>query len=740
MKQLLLIIFITGVFSANYSEIRVNDTSTEVIHRLQDIGVDLDHVKHKKGEFIQFAIPSSLADVLFEDGITFDIIHSDLEEYYASRLYNISSRDFDYGSMGGYYTHDEIIDHLVELSEEYPQIVSNLEYLGDSYEGRGIYAIKLSDNPNIDEDEPEVLYTGLHHAREPMSYMNLFYYMYWLVENYNIDDEATSLLNNREMWFIPMVNPDGLVYNQEISPNGGGMQRKNHRNTCSNNDDQYDWDGIDLNRNYAYQWGFDDEGSSPDPCSQTYRGTNPFSEPETQIIRNFIENHNFLITLNYHSYGNLLIHPLGYIPGLLPPEPDLSIFREFGDEMTMYNNYLMGTGIETVGYTVNGEACDWMYAEKGIYAYTPEIGMWSDGFWPSSDRILPLAEENLHPNKFVSWAVGSKYKIYMNFEEDYYIQGQTYSFSYRIKNQGLGDANGSVSINIESPIFDNEQITLDNLDSWQIYEGSKSFSIPNSLLGGSMVPLTISVHDDVEYLFSEVVQILIGEPEVIFSDNAENGMNNWETDDWGLSQNQFSGNYSFSDSPQGEYIGNWSSSSMTLQYPLNFSEVSDAYLQIAAKWAIEQGWDWAQVLASVDAQNWIPLQGNYMSSGNGQGVQIFGEFGYDGESDWIIDNISLSQFSGVEELYIQFKISSDGYVVDDGIYIDDVKVFAYNTSSNMYGDVNGDGDINVIDIVTIVNIILDDSSDTNVLVADLNSDSEVNILDIVILVGIILQN
>ena len=128
--------------------------------------------------------------------------------------------------MGGYYTHDEIIEHLVDLSEDYPDIVSNLEYLGDSHEGRAIYAIKISDNPNLDEDEPQVLYTGLHHSREPMSYMNLFYYMYWLVENYNNDIEATALVNNREMWFIPMVNPDGLVYNQEINPNGGGMQRK----------------------------------------------------------------------------------------------------------------------------------------------------------------------------------------------------------------------------------------------------------------------------------------------------------------------------------------------------------------------------------------------------------------------------------------------------------------------------------------------------------------------------------
>ena len=736
-----LLLFFGSLFAGNYQEIRINDISLEVIHRLQDLGVDLDHVQQKKGKYIQFAIPENLTSILLEDGITFNVIHHDLEDFYASRLYNISSRDFDYGSMGGYYTHDEVVEHLIDLSEDYPNIVSELQYLGESYEGRPIYAVKLSDNPNSEENEPEVLYTGLHHAREPMSYMNLFYYMYWLVENYNIDDEATTLLNSRQMWFIPMVNPDGLVYNQGINSNGGGMQRKNHRNTCSGNDDQYDWDGIDLNRNYSYQWAFDDEGSSPNPCSQTYRGTEAFSEPETQIIRDFVEDHNFSIVLNYHSYGNLLIHPLGYIPGLLPPEPDLSIFREFGDEMTMYNNYLMGTGIETVGYTVNGEACDWMYGEHGIYAYTPEVGMYSDGFWPPSDRILPLAEENLHPNKFVAWAVGSKYKVNMEFEGDYYIQGESYEFNYDVKNQGLQSSSGPVIINIESPIIDNEQIILNDLDSREIYSDSKLFSIPFNVSAGSMIPVTISVNDDLGYEFSQTYNILVGEPELLFFDDAESGMGNWDTDTWGLSQNEFAGNYSFSDSPQGEYVDDWGISEMTLNNPLDFSEVADGYLQITSKWAIEEGWDWAQVLGSTDGQNWVSLEGGYMSGGGGQGIQSSGEFGYDGESDWVTDNISLSQFSESDQVYLQFKLSSDGFVTDDGIYIDDISVFVYNTTNILLGDVNQDGMINVVDIVNVVNIILGGNvTNEDLLVADLNGDGDINILDIVMLVGIILQN
>ena len=128
--------------------------------------------------------------------------------------------------MGGYYTFSEIEEHLNNIANEYSDLVQ-LNIIGNTLQGRNIYSVKISDNASIDENEPEVLYTGLHHSREPMSYMNLFYYMYWLLENYNIDPLANHIVNNRELWFIPAINPDGLVYNQSIAPNGGGMQRKN---------------------------------------------------------------------------------------------------------------------------------------------------------------------------------------------------------------------------------------------------------------------------------------------------------------------------------------------------------------------------------------------------------------------------------------------------------------------------------------------------------------------------------
>ena len=394
LKYVLSFFIFSFIFSNQiYKEIKINNPKSDMFQMLHQNGVHIDHAHFSDGEYLIFAASSDDLQTINSLGVDYEILIDNLEMFYQSRLTDNYTREFGLGSMGGYYTFNEIEQNLDELYNEYPQFVKQKISIGTTLEGRDIWAIKLSDNPNLDEDETEVLYTGLHHAREPMGYMNLFYYMYWLCENYGVEEEATQILNTRELWFIPAVNPDGLVYNQEISPNGGGMQRKNMRQTCASSPD-----GVDLNRNYSFQWGLDDEGSSGDGCNETYRGSAPFSEPETQAVRDFVDSHDFPIALNYHSYSDLLIYPFGYSYDNDVPAEDLETFIEYGQEMVKYNGYALGTGPELL-YPVNGEACDWMYGEHQIFAYTPEIGGQSDGFWPATDRIVPLAEENLHPNK-----------------------------------------------------------------------------------------------------------------------------------------------------------------------------------------------------------------------------------------------------------------------------------------------------------------------------------------------------
>jgi len=765
------VIIFNFIFSyENYKQIKIYNPSREIIYQISQLGAELDHSYHKQGEYIEFSASTSFIARLTQNDIEFDVVHEDLQSFYESRLYDIESRDFDYGSMGGYYTHQEIIDHLEELVNEYPSLVSSLQIIGQSFEGRDIYAVKLSDNPNIDEDEPEVLYTGLHHAREPMSYMNLFYYMYWLVENYETDALSSDILNNRELWFIPFVNPDGLVYNQEYAPNGGGMQRKNHHETCSNNNNSSNWDGIDLNRNYSYMWGYDNEGSSPDPCYQTYRGISAFSEPETQAIRDFVQDHNFLAAFNYHSYGNLLIHPFGYIAGLLPDEPDLTTFREYGEEMTQYNNYLMGTGIETVGYTVNGEADDWFYGEEGVFAYTPEIGNNNDGFWPSSDRIFPLAEENLFPNQFLALAAGSKYDISVEILNNSFEIGEQYYLSLFIANSGLSDSNGDVYVDIISSgniLFDNNDFIISGIDARTEIELDDlvQFEISSNAVNGIIEEIVVNIYDNDNIVTSISTSIVIGDPVLYVSEqfNSENGWyvgaanddassGIWEraipaeTNYEGVivqpgNDSSDEGLYCFvtGNGTQNNSVGydDVDGGQTTLFSPIfDLSEFGEAVITYE-KWYSNNvgdnpGTDYFEFQVSSDGgNNWVYIENSNITN-----------------NEWISNQYLLSSYISLTN-EVQFKfIASDEYIDGDNgtggsiveAAVDDFNIFVFEDSScnNEIGDPNGDGVINVLDIVSMINYILETGTLPEICSADLNGDGLVNVLDIVLVVNIIL--
>lgn len=392
-----------------YSQVRVFITSTGDVLSLAQAGLAVDHIDFHNTYF-DAVFDSREVEILRETGLRHEILVDDLEAQYRRRpklsgaeeqalqaqmsmLYAVPS-NFHYGSMGGYLTFAEVVTELDNMRTLFPSLISARQSLGLSIQSRDLWMVKISDNPDTDEDEQEILYTALHHAREPQSMATVIYFMWYLLENYGIDPTVTNLVDNRELYFVPVVNPDGYVYNQQTNPNGGGLWRKNRRN---NGNGTY---GVDLNRNYGYRWGYDNSGSSPTTSSQTYRGSGPFSEPETQAMRDFALNRQFRMANNFHSHGNLLIFPWGFIGNFYTP--DHSAYVAWGQDMTQFNNYLDGTANQTVGYLVNGEANDWLYGEqisKGkVFGFTTEVGTGSDGFWPSQSRIIPLADENVYPN------------------------------------------------------------------------------------------------------------------------------------------------------------------------------------------------------------------------------------------------------------------------------------------------------------------------------------------------------
>ena len=350
---------------------------------------------------------------LIAAGFRPQLIHADAQAFYRNRLQQIGTHfgppAFASGSMGGFFTFAETVAYMDALQAQYPSLMSPKTSLGLSLEGRDIWMWKVSDNPNLDEAEPEVLVDGLHHAREPMTIMAACWLAKTLCENYGVDPEATALVDERELFIVPMVNPDGLVWNQTTNPGGGGLWRKNRRPNADGSV------GIDLNRNYGYQWGLDNQGSSPTPSSQTYRGTAPFSEPETLAMKTFAESRNLNVGYSMHSYSNFFFIPPGYQTGTYAPPPlDTRYATLAQNTLALGPGWVAGTPWEIL-YPANGTTQDWwfgsLYGGLQTWAFGCEIGSAQDGFWPPTSRIVPLAQDAYRYATYVMQIAGSDFDL-----------------------------------------------------------------------------------------------------------------------------------------------------------------------------------------------------------------------------------------------------------------------------------------------------------------------------------------
>ena len=284
-----------------------------------------------------------------------------------------------------------IREDLLSIQAQHSDIAKVYD-IGDSWEtrqglgSRDILAIKISDNVSTDEDEPEVLIVGLHHAREWTTSELVTVIAENLTDGYGNDSRLSWLVDNREIWIVPVVNPDGLDY----AIHHDQWWRKNRR---LNYDATY---GVDLNRNYngsengdpAGDWG--GAGSSHTPSDETYCGMYPFSEPETQAIRDLVIARDFKIALDFHSYGDLVMWPWGYSSD---KTPDDIHFVRIGTAMAALNGY---TAEQSVGlYPTTGDSLDWEYGSQDVFAFCFEIG---PDFHPTqADIVRGIISENLAP-------------------------------------------------------------------------------------------------------------------------------------------------------------------------------------------------------------------------------------------------------------------------------------------------------------------------------------------------------
>jgi carboxypeptidase T len=271
----------------------------------------------------------------------------------------------------GFHTYEEMAAEVAAVAAAHPDIVHAFT-IGTSAKGRPLWAAKVSDNVAVDEDEPEVLFDGLHHGNEHMSLEMTLAILGWLADGYGTDPRITTLVDTRETWIVFAVNPDGGAF--DVLADGFRDWRKNRQR---NPDGTV---GTDLNRNYDYRWGSAGTSGSPVPGSSGYRGRRPFSAPESRAMRDFLASRvvggrqQVRAGISFHEYGRQVMWPYGYTLADVPPDmtaDDAAALRRIGRHMAASSGYtpLQASDIRLA----SGTSRDHAYGRYRIFAYTVEL-------------------------------------------------------------------------------------------------------------------------------------------------------------------------------------------------------------------------------------------------------------------------------------------------------------------------------------------------------------------------------
>lgn len=283
-----------------------------------------------------------------------------------------------YDELGG------IHDQLYQIAHDNPQLVK-LEVIGHTIQGREIIALKVTKSAGAPDGlKPAVLYSAAQHAREWISVEVAGRILRYFLDNYNQNVEIKNLVDTRELWFVLVSNPDGYQYTFDTER----LWRKNLRDNDNNGQITIS-DGVDPNRNFDEHWNYDNEGSSTESASDTFRGTGPASEPETQAMQGLLDRLHFKFMVNYHSYGQLLLYTFGW--QVQTPSADNPIFLVLSgtDANPAIPGFDPGVGADL--YTTNGETTDYAHARDNILAWTPELGegVTGNGFvFPDDEGLI----------------------------------------------------------------------------------------------------------------------------------------------------------------------------------------------------------------------------------------------------------------------------------------------------------------------------------------------------------------
>jgi len=358
--------------------IRIDTTKDNVI-----IPKNVEIVSINQGEWVDLIIPCDRFQELTELQIPYSILIADMNAYHMEM-------------RGSYHTLAQVETLLQNMATSYPSITS-LSTIGTTYEGRSIKCLEISDNPGVDEGEPGVFFMGCHHAREWPTVEICLHIANNLTSLYGSNATITNLVNNRRIWIVPCVNPDGYYYCHDQ-----GIDWRKNRKPYSGGI------GVDLNRNYAGSsngdpwgtWGSSFDGSTThDPSDEVYCGPSPFSEFETQAMRDIFLNNDICASISWHTYSELVMWPWGYTPSYAP---DRNYLMQVGQQIAQRITRQSGSGTYTPQqsctlYPTTGDTAEWAYGYshyvlgRTTFAYCIEA---CSTFHPSESYLNQICKEN----------------------------------------------------------------------------------------------------------------------------------------------------------------------------------------------------------------------------------------------------------------------------------------------------------------------------------------------------------
>ena len=637
--------------------VTVDILSREDIHRLNELGMDIMSVRGGVAEIA--AIPSEV-DVLWANGFQPTVVLPRMIDAVAS----LARED-----RGEYHSYTELTSDMAAWAAAYPSI-TQLISIGTSFQGRELWALKISDNPGIQEFEPEIQWIGAHHGNEIMSVEVCYYMAEYLLENYGTDPQVTWLVNEREIWIIPMLNPDGHTAGS-----------------------RYNAQGTDLNRNYLCPCG----------CNS---GT-AFSAPESRALRDWNARMNPVTSLTFHTGAVYVNYLWDYTYNPTPDEPMI---------ITISDVYGALSGLPVTNgadwYIIHGGCQDWCYDTRGEIDTTIELCVSHN---PPASQIDGIVADNIPAMLYQARMSGRGIRGLVTDADTGEPLNATISIPEIGKDVYTDSDVGDYHRMVESGTYtvvcnvagfptQTEYNVSASLDTFVVV--NFQFEIERGTIDGYVrdtesnpIAATVKVTDLYGYSgasdpvtgYYQIVNVPVGTHDLLasqlgyssetrtgvavadgmitsedfvleqayFFDDLESGTSEW-TGAWGPTNSQaHSPSTSMTDSPGGNYPNN-ATTTMTLNNGLDLSESTTAALVFWHRYATESGYDFCLVEVSTN--------------GGGSWTQVASYSGLLG--GWTEVTIDLDSYVGTSDFKVRFILDSDGWVQSDGWYVDDVHVFA----------------------------------------------------------------